>query len=36
MQFMRSEIVDEPLDILLIKKCKTVDVPSVHAAVGHI
>ena len=35
LQFTRSKIVDEPLDIPLIKKCKTADVPSVHAAVGH-
>ena len=36
MHFTKSEIVEEPLHIPLIKKCKTVDVPSVHAAVGHI
>ena len=36
MQFTKSEIVEEPLDIPLIKKCKTVNVPSVHAAVEHI
>ena len=36
LKFTKSEIVEEPLDIPLIKKCKTVDVPSVHAAVGHI
>ena len=36
MQFTKIEIVEEPLNIPLIKKCKTFDVPSVHAAVGHI
>ena len=35
-QFTKSDIIEEPLDIPLIKKCKTVDVPSVHAAMGHI
>ena len=35
-QFTKIKIVEEPLDIALIKKCKTVDVPSFHAAVGHI
>ena len=28
--------MEEPMFIPLVKKCKTVDVPSVHAAVGYI
>jgi len=35
-QLTNSEINEEPLDIPLIKKCKTVNVPSVHSAVEHI
>ena len=35
-QLTNSEINEEPLDIPLIKKCKTVDVPSIHNAVEHI
>ncbi len=34
---LTQDIMDtEPVDISLIKKCKTVDVPCVHAAVGNI
>ena len=36
LQFTKNEIMEEPMDIPLVKKCKTVDVPSVQAAVGYI
>ena len=35
-QLTKNKIIKEPLDIPLIKKCKTVDVPAVHTTVGHI
>ena len=36
LQFTKKVIMEEPVDIPLVKKCKTVDVPSVHAAVVYI
>ena len=33
---IRHDVDAEPVDIALIKKCKTVDVPCVHAAIGNI
>ena len=34
---LTTNVIDvEPVDISLIKKCKTVDVPCIHDAVGNI
>ena len=35
-QLTQNILDTEPVDISLVKKCKTVDVPCVHAAVGNI
>ena len=35
-QLIKVDISSDLLDISLIKKCKTVDVPAIHSAIGHI
>ena len=36
MQIIKNKIIEEPLDIPSVKKCKNVDVPAVHTTVAHI
>ena len=35
-QIIKNKIIEEPLDIPLVKKCKTVDVPAVHTTAAHL
>ena len=35
-QVIKNEIIEEPLNISLVKKCKIVNVPAVHTTVDHL
>ena len=35
-QVIKNEMIEEPLDISLVKKCKIVDIPALHTTVAHL